>query len=443
MAGHVFISHGSENRDEASDLVAFIELHGVKAWIAPRDVRPGIDYSEALQAAIEGCTAFVVLVTDMANKSPYVRAETEMAFSNSKPIFPVRIADIKPAAGPRLLPQDPPLDRRLRQGARREPRPAGARAADAERPGRRPAPRRRRPSPSRHRRRRPPPPAPPPPAPAPAAAAAGPRRAAAAAAPPPPPPADAERLAAAIGPNAPWYLERWRQMDARRSQIQWNWAACLANLFWFAYRKMWVPVAALALVHRPARRARPAVARRWRSRAGVLSIAAAFATGALGTSFYRQHVGKLVAGTAGLDREAALAQLRARGGVSWQAVLDRRSRSPRPSPPRPWRSCCCAAATSARSATIPASRRDLRAGQRPQRRQHGHGLRHDRDHRHAGPPAPRPASARSRRSSTTPPPTGSTSCATSSRKACRCWSRSSSRPSRRRRPRSDRAEKAA
>jgi hypothetical protein len=99
MAGHVFISHGSENRDEANELCAFIEGHGVKAWIAPRDVRPGIDYSEALQSAIETCIACVVLVTEMANKSPYVRAETEMAFSNSKPIFPVRLADIKPAPG--------------------------------------------------------------------------------------------------------------------------------------------------------------------------------------------------------------------------------------------------------------------------------------------------------------------------------------------------------
>ena len=46
MAGHVFISHGSENSDEANALCAFIESRGVKAWIAPRDVRPGIDYSE-------------------------------------------------------------------------------------------------------------------------------------------------------------------------------------------------------------------------------------------------------------------------------------------------------------------------------------------------------------------------------------------------------------
>ena len=98
-AGHVFISHGSDDRDEANALSAFIESRGIKTWIAPRDVRPGQDYSEQLQLALEQCTAFVVLVTDKANSSPYVRAETEMAFSNSKPIFPVRQSDIQPAAG--------------------------------------------------------------------------------------------------------------------------------------------------------------------------------------------------------------------------------------------------------------------------------------------------------------------------------------------------------
>jgi TIR domain/Protein of unknown function (DUF2628) len=315
MAGHVFISHGSENRDEANDLVAFIESHGVKAWIAPRDVRPGIDYSEALQAAIEGCAAFVVLVTEMANKSPYVRAETEMAFSNSKPIFPVRLADINPAPGLAFFlkirhwtdaygkERDASLDRlalELRTLSGLVP---------AETPPAEPAP-------------PPPPPLPPPPAPAPAPAPPPPDLAKAPPAPSAPPaaPADAERLAAAIGPNAAWYLERWREMDGRKSQIQWNWPACLANIFWFAYRKMWVPVAALAvfilllnvlgLLSRPLGIA-----------AAFLSIAATFATGALGTSFYRQQVGKLVAGAAGLDREAALAQLKARGGVSPKAVL--------------------------------------------------------------------------------------------------------------------------
>ena len=100
MSGPVFLSHASENRDEANDLVDLIEAKGMKAWIAPRDVRPGFDYSEELQHALENCAAFVVLVTEHANTSPYVRAETEMAFSNQKPMLPVRLADI--AAGPGL-----------------------------------------------------------------------------------------------------------------------------------------------------------------------------------------------------------------------------------------------------------------------------------------------------------------------------------------------------
>jgi PQQ-dependent catabolism-associated CXXCW motif protein len=99
MAGHVFISHASENRDAANELVTLIEGKGVTAWIAPRDVRPGYDYSEELQAALENCAAFVVLVTDDANTSPYVRAETEMAFSCQKPMLPVRLGEVAPAPG--------------------------------------------------------------------------------------------------------------------------------------------------------------------------------------------------------------------------------------------------------------------------------------------------------------------------------------------------------
>ncbi|MDP8995296.1 MAG: toll/interleukin-1 receptor domain-containing protein, partial [Pseudomonadota bacterium] len=98
-AGHVFVSHGSENREQANEIAAFLESRGIRIWIAPRDVRPGMDYSEQLQGAIEQSAAFLVLVTEKANKSPYVRVETELAFSLDKPIFPVRIGDVKPGAG--------------------------------------------------------------------------------------------------------------------------------------------------------------------------------------------------------------------------------------------------------------------------------------------------------------------------------------------------------
>jgi hypothetical protein len=319
MAGHVFISHGSENSEEANALCAFIESKGVKAWIAPRDVRPGIDYSEELQAAIETCAAFVVLVTDMANKSPYVRAETEMAFSCHKPIFPVRQADIKPAAGLALF-----LKIRHWTDAYGKHRDAAmARlalelqtvvgvVAPAPPPEPEPAP----PPPP------PPPPAPPPPLPEAAPVPAPPPPAPAPVPPPPVPtvPSSQEKLEAAIGPNAHWYLARWQKMDAKRSQIAWNWAACLCNLFWFAWRKMWGPAVVLGLVF-AALSVLSLLSQPLMVAGGVLSILAITATGALGTSFYRQHVSRLVAGTAGMEREPALAQLRARGGVSRPAVI--------------------------------------------------------------------------------------------------------------------------
>ena len=138
-----------------------------------------MDYSEQLQDAIEECLAFVVLVTDTANKSPYVRAETEMAFCNSKPIFPVRLSDIKPAAGLAFFLKIRHWTDAYGKARDGEHGPAGAGARD---PGARPAPARAAapaPTASRSHRLRPPaPPQPAPPSPPPAAGSAADRRAA-------------------------------------------------------------------------------------------------------------------------------------------------------------------------------------------------------------------------------------------------------------------------
>ena len=98
-APYIFISHSSDEAADAQGLCAFLEQHGLRAWIAPRDVRPGRDYSEQLQQAIENCGAFLVLVSKSANSSPYVRVETEMAFSLDKPLFPIRTSEVAPGKG--------------------------------------------------------------------------------------------------------------------------------------------------------------------------------------------------------------------------------------------------------------------------------------------------------------------------------------------------------
>jgi hypothetical protein len=98
-SGHIFLSYSTTDRLFAEDLLGRLEAKGVKVWIAPRDVRPGCDYSEELQDAIESSAAVVALISDDANRSRHVRAEIEIAFSRGKPLFPVRFEDIVPARG--------------------------------------------------------------------------------------------------------------------------------------------------------------------------------------------------------------------------------------------------------------------------------------------------------------------------------------------------------
>ena len=98
-SGHIFLSYSTTDRDSADDLLRRLEAKGVRVWMAPRDVRPGSDYSESIQDAIETSAAVVALVSGEANRSRHVRAEIEIAFSCGKPLFPVRFSDVAPAKG--------------------------------------------------------------------------------------------------------------------------------------------------------------------------------------------------------------------------------------------------------------------------------------------------------------------------------------------------------
>jgi outer membrane biosynthesis protein TonB len=232
-----------------------------------------------------------------------------MAFSTSKPIFPVRQSDIQPAAGLAFFLKirhwtdafgkhgDAAMERlgieldALCGAPKAEtvaapPPPAAQAAAPLPQPAPQPQA-----------------PAPPPSAVTPAATL---------------PPAGAgqeERLAAAIGPNAAWYLERWRRMEANGSSLSWNWPAFLASIFWFAHRKMWLPLAAgvalFFLASFIAGRGPAFVLPAW-----LLLLALAALSGAIGNMLYRRQVTALVAKADGLDQPVALAQVRAQGGVS-------------------------------------------------------------------------------------------------------------------------------
>jgi len=93
----VFVSYASADREAAFRIVDYLESQGIRCWVAPRDVSPGMEYGEAIIDAIGRVRALVLVFSDHSNVSTFVRKEVERAVSKTKPILPVRIREVKPA----------------------------------------------------------------------------------------------------------------------------------------------------------------------------------------------------------------------------------------------------------------------------------------------------------------------------------------------------------
>lgn len=99
MAGRVFISHASEDREIADAVCEAIEGRGLSCWIAPRDITPGKDYAQALYDAIGECSSLVLVFSEHSNRSPQVRREVERAARDGDLIIPFRIDETVPYGG--------------------------------------------------------------------------------------------------------------------------------------------------------------------------------------------------------------------------------------------------------------------------------------------------------------------------------------------------------
>ena len=97
MAHDVFISYAAEDGNLANAACAILEGRRVRCWISPRDVVPGVEYSQAIVTAISGARALVLIFSSSSNASPHVLREVERAVSLGLPILPFRIHDIAPS----------------------------------------------------------------------------------------------------------------------------------------------------------------------------------------------------------------------------------------------------------------------------------------------------------------------------------------------------------
>ncbi len=97
MAHDVFISYASGDKPVADAVCAMLESHGIRCWIAPRDVLPGIHYGEAIIDAIHECRIMVLVFSSKANLSGHIPKEIERAVSQGVTVMPLRIENVAPA----------------------------------------------------------------------------------------------------------------------------------------------------------------------------------------------------------------------------------------------------------------------------------------------------------------------------------------------------------
>ncbi len=98
----LFVSHVSEDRAAALQVVGELERRGVRCWIAPRNVRAGKPFDDEIGDAIDACRAMLLIFSERCNDSDYIRREVTVAGEANKVVIPFRIENAQPKRGLRV-----------------------------------------------------------------------------------------------------------------------------------------------------------------------------------------------------------------------------------------------------------------------------------------------------------------------------------------------------
>lgn len=91
MAHDVFISYAADDRATADLAREALEAAGIRCWMAPHDIRPGMSYAAAIVEAIHNSRLMVLVFSARSNTSDQVIREVERTTSLSIPVLPFRI----------------------------------------------------------------------------------------------------------------------------------------------------------------------------------------------------------------------------------------------------------------------------------------------------------------------------------------------------------------
>lgn len=91
MNHDVFISYSSQDKEAAQAICHILEQNEIRCWMAPRDIPAGAEYGDLIDEAIKSATIVVVLFSENAATSLWVKGELNIAFEEQKVIIPFRL----------------------------------------------------------------------------------------------------------------------------------------------------------------------------------------------------------------------------------------------------------------------------------------------------------------------------------------------------------------
>ena len=91
MNHDVFISYSSQDKEAAQAICHILEQNEIRCWMAPRDIPAGAEYGDLIDEAIKSATIVVVLFSETAATSLWVKGELNIAFEEQKVIIPFRL----------------------------------------------------------------------------------------------------------------------------------------------------------------------------------------------------------------------------------------------------------------------------------------------------------------------------------------------------------------
>lgn len=95
MTKRIFISYSQADRAKAEQICDGLEARGLKCWIAPRNILPGVkDWSGPIVRALRNGAGLVLVLSNNTSSSKQVEREVHIADQNYLTIVPVRIEPI-------------------------------------------------------------------------------------------------------------------------------------------------------------------------------------------------------------------------------------------------------------------------------------------------------------------------------------------------------------